>query len=418
MKNDQLYSASRGLAQRTPVTRKGQATYRRLLQGAQQTFRRRGYQESSVAAICRAARVANGTFYQYFLDKQGIFLELVSILQQRLGVAIERSISARSGSLSKLLAAHQAFLNCVAENAALYQLFRQAEFVQMQVPRRFYRQLAQHYMQVLQEGAARGELRVEQPQAVAYGLLGLQEFLATRWLIWEPQALRRTVVQASIGLIKRGMTAQSEPPERLTVRPRTIPQKLSNGRSPGTRQTLLSAAEPLFGQRGFAATSVAEITRSAGVAQGTFYLYFPSKVAIFAQLVREINRKLIREIRGATAGLSRRAEIECAGFAGFFRFIRRHRAAYRIVREAEFVDEEAGQGYYRRIAAGYVKGLRGAMEVGQLRRIEPEPLAYCLMGLGHFAGLKWLVWEDLDELPPEIFRELMRLILEGVEARS
>ncbi|HED03460.1 MAG TPA: TetR/AcrR family transcriptional regulator [Candidatus Fraserbacteria bacterium] len=418
MKNDQFYSAAPGLAQRAPVTRKGRATYRRLLQGAQQTFRHHGYQQSSVAAICRAARVANGTFYQYFLDKEGIFLQLVAILQRRLILASERAISGQSGSLAKLLATHQAFLTCVAENTTLYQLFREAEFVQMQVPRSFYRQLAECYMQVLAEGAKRGELRVQQPQAVAYALLGLQEFLATRWLIWEPQALRRTVVQTSIGLITQGLAAQPEPPERLTVRPRTVPEKLSTNRPLGTRQILLGAAESLFGERGFAATSVAEITRNAGVAQGTFYLYFPSKVAIFAQLVREINRKLIREIRQATAGLSRRAEIECAGFDSFFHFIRRHRAAYRIVREAEFVDEEAGQGYYRRIAAGYVKGLRRAMEAGQLRRAEPEPLAYCLMGLGHFAGLKWLVWEDLDELPPEIFRELMRLILEGVKARS
>ena len=114
MENDQLYSAASGLTQRAPVTRKGRATYRRLLQGAQQTFRQHGYQQSSVAAICRAARVANGTFYQYFLDKEGIFLQLVAILQRRLTLASERAISGQSGSLAKLLATHQAFLTCVA----------------------------------------------------------------------------------------------------------------------------------------------------------------------------------------------------------------------------------------------------------------------------------------------------------------
>jgi hypothetical protein len=44
-----------------------------------------------------------------------------------------------------------------------------------------------------------------------------------------------------------------------------------------TRRRLLEAAEEVFGELGFRRASIAEIVRRAGVAQGTFYLYFDSK---------------------------------------------------------------------------------------------------------------------------------------------
>ncbi len=49
---------------------------------------------------------------------------------------------------------------------------------------------------------------------------------------------------------------------------------------------VLDAALTLFGQKGYAATSVAEIAREAGISKGAVYLYFPSKQAILEGLVK------------------------------------------------------------------------------------------------------------------------------------
>lgn len=50
---------------------------------------------------------------------------------------------------------------------------------------------------------------------------------------------------------------------------------------------LLAAALDCFVEKGFAATRMEDIARRAGVAKGTFYLYFPSKQAVFEALVQE-----------------------------------------------------------------------------------------------------------------------------------
>ena len=56
-----------------------------------------------------------------------------------------------------------------------------------------------------------------------------------------------------------------------------------------TRQALLDAAEEVFGEYSYDRASIAEITRRAGVAQGTFYVYFPDKTAAFVELVHDLN---------------------------------------------------------------------------------------------------------------------------------
>jgi AcrR family transcriptional regulator len=55
--------------------------------------------------------------------------------------------------------------------------------------------------------------------------------------------------------------------------------KVTNRRTrPDTRrQELVDAALTMFAQRGVAATSVDDIVKAAGVAKGTFYLYFSTK---------------------------------------------------------------------------------------------------------------------------------------------
>ncbi|MGB2694831.1 MAG: TetR/AcrR family transcriptional regulator [Dehalococcoidia bacterium] len=61
------------------------------------------------------------------------------------------------------------------------------------------------------------------------------------------------------------------------------------------REAILSAAREVFAQKGFEGTTIADVAREAGVASGTVYLYFPSKLDIFAAL----NARLFEVIIGA-----------------------------------------------------------------------------------------------------------------------
>jgi AcrR family transcriptional regulator len=60
---------------------------------------------------------------------------------------------------------------------------------------------------------------------------------------------------------------------------------LMQQRSEETRHHILEASQRLFSLNGYDATGVAEICQAAGVSKGAFYHHFPSKQAVFLELL-------------------------------------------------------------------------------------------------------------------------------------
>lgn len=183
-----------------------------------------------------------------------------------------------------------------------------------------------------------------------------------------------------------------------------------------TRRRLLEAAEEVFAALGYHDASIVKITEAAGVAHGTFYRYFASKRAIFDELVDDLNRRVRLTMSEGAAGAVTRAEAERGGFEAFFRFTAEHPALYRIIRQAEFVSPPALHRHYERITASYVPGLRRAMDAGEFTRADPYVLAWVLMGIGEIIGLRWILWDDTSEVPPEVFEEAVGFVLRGLGA--
>lgn len=175
-----------------------------------------------------------------------------------------------------------------------------------------------------------------------------------------------------------------------------------------TRQRLMEAAEEIFGTKGFYHASITDITAKAGVAQGTFYLYFSSKLEIFKALVENLSHVLRKETEVATQGAKDRLTAERLGVEAFYGFVDRHRNLYRIVRQAEFVDEELYKWYYKRIASGYVKRLNHAMDRGEIRKVDPELVAWCLMGISDYTGMRYILWEDENRADAGALVDLIR----------
>ena len=184
-----------------------------------------------------------------------------------------------------------------------------------------------------------------------------------------------------------------------------------------TRQKLLDAAEHVFGEVGYHDASIVKITEAAGVAQGTFYLYFNGKREIFDELVRDLNRRVRHAMKEASSSGKTRLEAELLGFGAYFRFTADHTALYRIIRQAEFVSPEMLRYHYAKLAEGYVEGLRAAMGKGEAADGDAEVLAYALMGIGELVGMRWIQFEDASAVPDEVFDEVARIVERTLGAR-
>ncbi len=172
-------------------------------------------------------------------------------------------------------------------------------------------------------------------------------------------------------------------------------------RGEATRRAILSAAEQVIGARGFNDASITDITREAGVAQGTFYIYFKSKDEVFAELVVEMGRLLRQALNEATAGAVDRLSAEKEGLRGFLAFVTAHPNLYRIIQEALFVNPDAYRGYFQSFADGYREALAEAEKAGEIRPGDPDVRAWMLMGIAKTLGERAIVWGDetpIDEV--------------------
>lgn len=199
----------------------------------------------------------------------------------------------------------------------------------------------------------------------------------------------------------------------MTSNPKAMAMPVTK-RGLATRQALLDSAEEVFGELGYDRASVSEITRRAGVAQGTFYLYFTDKKSAFIELVHHLNSMLRRTIATEVADVTDRIQMERIGIRTFFEFVHRHTALYKVMREAEFVDPDTYAWHYDTIAAGYRRGIVTAIEAGQLSPdLDAETAVDVLLGAAEFIGWKYAIRgggapsdEQLDHLVAFIARGL------------
>ncbi len=61
------------------------------------------------------------------------------------------------------------------------------------------------------------------------------------------------------------------------------------------KQAILQAATGLFSQKGFKDTSMAELSRATGVAQGTIFYHFKNKEELFLSILKEFEISIVDE---------------------------------------------------------------------------------------------------------------------------
>lgn len=181
------------------------------------------------------------------------------------------------------------------------------------------------------------------------------------------------------------------------------------------RPRILEAAELVFGEIGYKSATLLDVSRRSGLGEGFVYQYFPDTKTLFVALIHDLSRRLRLHLSEAIGRRRGRMAIERAGFQAFFSFASDHPYLFRIVRQAEYVDMELFRWYYRRMAEAYAHVLERAMDQGQVRRLDPEVLAYALMGIGEFVAMRWAQWDE-GGVPEAVLESMMDFIHHGMDA--
>lgn len=196
------------------------------------------------------------------------------------------------------------------------------------------------------------------------------------------------------------------------------------------RDRLLAAATDVFAAKGYIATRVSDIVRAAGVAQGTFYLYFASKQAIFEHLIDSFFSRLLADTLETygSGEVSGPEEVIARARVVWRTVLQRCRQERALVTLALRETGAAGpevlarlQANYQRVIDGEAAAIAAGVAQGLFRPVHPRLAAWAIVGMleraVHYAVL---VEEqaDVDQLAEDLVRlELGGLLVDGWEDR-
>lgn len=166
------------------------------------------------------------------------------------------------------------------------------------------------------------------------------------------------------------------------------------------RQQILAAARRVFAEKGYDGATVADIVAAAGVAQGTFYLYFSSKEAVVIELANIHLSKVAEAIMAAYEPARPLAESIRTMIHAAFEVASENRDLARLVRFTLDVGkvEAAEATRHREAMVSAVAGiLAQRMETGELNPIDPEIAARLINGLVRDACHACFVFGDGSE---------------------
>ncbi len=180
------------------------------------------------------------------------------------------------------------------------------------------------------------------------------------------------------------------------------------------RRFILEAAAAAFGARGFHSVSVKDIAKRAGIAHGTFYLYFKDKKDVYRELSRELQSH-VREVilPGGPAGLLAEG-VDVTKLVGQ----RLGELAALFEREADFARvflyrtpgtdpefEEQRRAFLEELTDSIAEVLNAGAERGFFRRHDPRVAAMCLIGSMDMVIESWL--QTSAEQPEQSLTQMM-----------
>jgi len=185
--------------------------------------------------------------------------------------------------------------------------------------------------------------------------------------------------------------------------------KTSRGQS--TMNRIIRAAETEFGRKGYHNTAVNDIALRAKVAPGTIYIYFEDKYSLYCHLLKQYGHQIRRSIAEATEGCGTRLQAEREGLLSFLKQVRQRPHMYQIIWESLYINPKLFVDYYETFARRYAGQLEESR--GEILPMDNTVLAYMLMGISNFIGLKYFFFDKKADLE-KVVDEAMKFIKSGL----
>jgi AcrR family transcriptional regulator len=179
-----------------------------------------------------------------------------------------------------------------------------------------------------------------------------------------------------------------------------------------TQTAIVNAATRIFGERGFAATTMDDIAAGARVAKGAVYHHFPTKEALFEAVFEQVSLELIADLDRISRAEKDVLAAMAAGTQAYFAACSKGPTGQIILRDGPAV---LGWERWREIDGKHFGGkfprvLEAAMNAGLIARQPVEPLARLLLGAVTEAAVACASGGDIAKTGAEYARAFRSLL--------
>ena len=184
------------------------------------------------------------------------------------------------------------------------------------------------------------------------------------------------------------------------------------------RERILRAAVDVFAQSGYFNAKVSEIAKSAGVADGTIYLYFDGKEDLLITIFREHTRNFLVSLEQHLAHVSRAEDRVRVAIRHHLETLGRDRSLA-VVSQVELRHSLKFMSLFsQQEVSDYLNTLRRVIEQGQAegafrRNLHPQLVAKSLFGILDEMVTSWILSEK-DYTLADQAEQIADLILTGL----
>jgi AcrR family transcriptional regulator len=195
-------------------------------------------------------------------------------------------------------------------------------------------------------------------------------------------------------------------------------QAVREERAAKTREQLLMSAARVVGERGYRDASIQRITADAGMAQGTFYLYFESRQALFDELLPHYGLQMLEKVRERAHGAEGFFQVEEIGVRAVFEYLVDNPWFWRVLNEAEIEAPTAWSRHHAEVTRRYAKFLLRARRDGELSTYaesELGTLAYLLIAARDYLYVYHLNKSTMkDGIPDSVIKTYIHFLRHGL----
>ena len=189
-------------------------------------------------------------------------------------------------------------------------------------------------------------------------------------------------------------------------------------RRAATRGAILTAAETLFGQHGFTATTMDQIAHASDVAKGAIYHHFPTKEAVFEAVFQHASARLAADLSQPSGGGRDALAAMSQGVRAYFAACAEGSTGQIILKDGPAV---LGWERWREIDAEHFGGmvpatLRAAMRSQLIAHQPVEPLARLILGAVNEAAAACNASSDPATTGRD-YAQALEMLLEGLRIR-